>query len=69
MSDRLIKGSTLSVNNEKIFVSKLKQESDISLVSKMVGMLADLDKNKIETEDYRRTKSNGAPMGLNLMSK
>ena len=64
MSDRLIKGSTLSVNNEKIFVSKLKQESDISLVSKMVGMLADLDKNKIETEDYRRTKSNGAPNGI-----
>ena len=64
MSDRLIKGATLSVNNEKNFVSKLKQESDISLVSKMVGMLNDLEKNKQETEDYRRTLSKGTPNGI-----
>ena len=64
MSDRLIKGATLSVNNEKNFVSKLKQESDISLVNKMVGMLNDLEKNKQETEDYRRTPSKGAPNGI-----
>ena len=64
MSDRLIKGATLSVNNEKNFVSKLKQESDISLVNKMVGMLNDLEKNKQETEDYRRTSSKGTPNGI-----
>ena len=64
MSDRLIKGATLSVNNEKNFVSKLKQESDISLVNKMVGMLNDLEKNKQETEDYRRTSSRGTPNGI-----
>ena len=64
MSDRLIKGATLSVNNEKNFVSKLKQESDISLVNKMVGMLNDLEKNKLETEDYRRTLSKGTPNGI-----
>ena len=64
MSDRLIKGATLSVNNEKNFVSKLKQESDISLVNKMVGMLNDLEKNKQETEDYRRTPSKGTPNGI-----
>ena len=64
MSDRLIKRSTLSINNEKNFVSKLKQESDISLVSKMVTMLADLDKNKIESENYKNTKCHGAPNGI-----
>ena len=64
MSDRLIKDATLSVNNEKNFVSKLKQESDMSLVNKMVGMLNDLEKNKQETEDYRRTASKGAPNGI-----
>ena len=64
MSDRLIKRSTLSINNEKIFVSKLKQESDNSLVSKMVTMLSDLDKNKNESEDYKKTKCHGAPNGI-----
>ena len=64
MSDRLIKDATLSVNNEKNFVSKLKQESDMSLVNKMVGMLNDLEKNKQETEDYRRTISKGTPKGI-----
>ena len=64
MSDRLIKDATLSVNNEKNFVSKLKQESDMSLVNKMVGMLNDLEKNKQETEDYRRTVSRGTPKGI-----
>ncbi len=67
MSDRLIRGSTLSVNNEKIFISKLKQESDISLVSKMAGMMYDLDANKKETDDYRNSKSKGTPNGIKFL--
>ena len=64
MSERLIKDATLSINNEKTFVSKLKQESDISLVNKMVGMLSDLDKNKQEIEDYKRSANRGIPNGI-----
>jgi DNA-binding MarR family transcriptional regulator len=64
MSERLIKDATLSINNEKTFVSKLKQESDISLVNKMVGMLSDLDKNKQESENYRNTENKGLPNGI-----
>ena len=64
MSERLIKDATVSINNEKTFVSKLKQESDISLVNKMVGMLNDLDKNKKELEAYRDTENKGIPNGI-----
>ena len=64
MSERLIKELTLSINNEKIFISKLKQESDISLVSKMSGMMQDLENNKNESEAYRNSASKGVPNGI-----
>ena len=64
MSDRLIKNATLSINNEKNFISKLKQESDISIVSKMVGMMSDLEKNKKEGEDYKNTNNKGTPYNI-----
>ncbi len=64
MSERLIKDSTLSINYEKNFISKLKQESDISLVSKMSGMMSDLDTNKNETVAYRNSPSKGEPNGI-----
>ena len=67
MSDRLIKDSTLSINNEKIFISKLKQESDISLVSKMSGMMSDLETNKKESEAYKNSYSKGSPNGIKFV--
>ena len=67
MSDRLIKDSTLSINNEKIFISKLKQESDISLVSKMSGMMSDLETNKKESEAYKNSRSKGQPNGIKFL--
>ena len=64
MSERLIKDQTLSINNEKNFISKLKQESDISLVSKMSGMMQDLEANKKESEAYKNSASRGMPNGI-----
>jgi hypothetical protein len=64
MSDRLIKLSSLSINAEKIFISKLKQESGVTYVSKMQEMINDLEKNKGESEGYKLTKSRGAPGGV-----
>ena len=64
MSDRLIKGSSLSINAEKIFISKLKQESGVTYVSKMQEMINDLEKNKGENEGYKLTKSRGTPGGI-----
>ena len=45
-------------------ISKLKQESDISFASKMVGMMSDLEKNKKEREDYKNTKNKGTPYNI-----
>ena len=64
MSDRLIKGSSLSINAEKLFISKLKQENGVTYVSKMNEMINDLDKNKTEIEGYKMTKSKGVPNGI-----
>ena len=64
MSERLIKDSTLSINYEKNFISKLKQESDISIVSKMSAMMQDLEANKNETLNYRQTANKGEPNGI-----
>ena len=64
MSDRLIKNSSLSLNAEKSFISKLKQESGVTYVSKMQEMINDLEKNKGESEGYKLTKSRGAPGGV-----
>ena len=61
MSDRLIKGSSLSINAEKAFISRLKQENGVTYVSKMNEMINDLDKNKTEIEGYKMTKSKGVP--------
>ena len=64
MSDRLIKNSSLSINAEKTFISKLKQESGVTYVSKMNEMISDLEKNKNEIEGYKRTKNRGVPNGI-----
>ena len=65
MSDRLIKGVSLSTNTEKNFISKLKQESGVTYVSKMMEMMNDLEKNKNEIEQYKqRSASRGNPNGI-----
>ena len=64
MSDRLIKNSSLSLNAEKSFISKLKQENGVTYVNKMNEMISDLEKNKSEIEGYKSTKSKGMPNGI-----
>ena len=64
MSDRLTKNVSISINSEKLFVSKLKQESDIAIVTKMKQMLSDLDKMHKEMEEYKNTPCRGSPNGI-----
>ena len=64
MSDRLIKGVSLSTNSEKNFISKLKQESGVTYVNKMNEMINDLEKNKKEIDAYKLSKSKGVPNGI-----
>ena len=64
MSARLIKNSSLSINTEKLFISKLKQENGVSYVSKKNEMINDLEKNKNEIEGYKSSSSNGVPNGI-----
>lgn len=64
MSDRLIKGSSVSTNHEKKLISKLKQESGVNYVSKMTQMMSDLDKNKKETDEYKALPHRGVPNGI-----
>ena len=64
MSERLIKGSSLSINAEKLLISKLKQEMGVIFVSKMNEMINDLEKNKSEIDGYKRTPSEGVPNGI-----
>ena len=64
MSDRLIKNVSLSTNTEKSFISKLKQESGVTYVSKMMEMMNDLEKNKKENDAYKQSQSKGTPNGI-----
>ena len=63
MIDRLINNTSLSFNNEELFVLKLGQENK-NLTVKMSTMLSDYNNNKKEIEDYSKCKSNGAPNGI-----
>ena len=66
MSDRLIKNVSLSTNTEKLFISKLKQESGVTYVNKMTEMMNDLEKNKKEIESYKSSSSKGSPNGIKV---
>ena len=68
MSKRLIKDLSLSYN-EKIFITKLKQESSLSDITKMTTMIDDLEKNNVEIENYKKSPSKGAPNGINFRVK
>ena len=64
MSERLIKKKTISMNYEKLFISKLKQEQGPIFVSKMTQMINDLDKNKKEIDIYKSMPHRGSPNGI-----
>ena len=64
LSNRLIKGLSLSINAEKILISKLKEECGILYVTKMSEMLNDLEKNKSEIEEYKQTTTKGIPNNI-----
>ena len=64
LSDRLIKGSSVSINHEKKFISKLRQESGLNYASKMSQMMNDLDKNKNEIDEYKALAHRGVPNGI-----
>ena len=66
MSDRLIKGLSLSELNEKRFIQKLSQEKGPSFVSKMNEMIKDLEKNKINKQKYKASENKGIPNGIIL---
>ena len=66
MSERLIKKQSLSFLNEKLLITKLKQEAGVTYVSKMQEMMNDLEKNKIETDNYKLSPHKGAPNGIKL---
>ena len=64
MSERLIKDSSLSIDIEKLFISKLKKENDIIYVSKMNEMINDLEKSKVEMQEYNTAGNTEAPNGI-----
>ncbi len=64
MSNRLIKNSSLSINWEKNFISKLKQEAGLTMVNKKNMMIQDLELNKKELLEYKNTTNKGMPSGI-----
>ena len=64
MSNRLIKNSSLSENYEKMFISKLKLEKGLTFVNQKNKMIEDLEQNKKDVEEYKKTESKGLPNGI-----
>ena len=64
LSNRLIKGSSVSINHEKKLILKLRQELGVNYVSKMTQMLNDLDENKEESDRYKSLDHRGMPNGF-----
>ena len=53
MSDRLLKNDYISIEIEKQFVQKLRQEIGSSFVQKMATMLEDVETSKMVMEEYK----------------
>ena len=64
MSKRLLENASLSILNEQNFISKLKQETGITYVSKMTGMMVDLEKNESNNKLYKNLEHKGSPNGI-----
>ena len=66
MSERLLNGTSLSILYEKKFIAKLKFEAGLSYVSKMQGMIKDLERNKINEELYKSLEHKGCPNNIKM---
>jgi len=66
LSERLLKNESLSIITEQKFISKLKEESGVTYVIKMSGMINDLEKNKINIELYKSLDHKGSPNDIKL---
>ena len=66
MTQRLIRNKTLSINTEKIFIDKLKQEAGKKFVDSLIDMINDFEANKKDTDAYSLSPSKGAPNGINF---
>ena len=64
MSNRLLNNRTISINNEKKFITKLIQESGPNNIYKMTKMMEDIDFNKKIIEEYKSSPSKGMPNGI-----
>ena len=69
LSDRLLKNTSLSINNEKIFISKLKQEQGLNFVNQKNKMIEDLEQNIKDIDEYKRSNSKGLPNGIKFNVK
>ena len=69
MSERLIRGSSLSLITEKKFVLMLKEEEGICYTKKMVEMLSDLDYSAKVSEEYSKLKNISLPNDLKFKVK
>lgn len=69
LSDRLIKDNTLSKEREKLFISKLTQETGVTSTAKMTGMMEDLDENKKIEEQYKTYLIDSGSNGINFRAK
>ena len=61
MSNRLIKNISISIYNEKQFISKLSQVSGVNNINKMTQMMKDIEINKKLIEEYKTSRSLGMP--------
>ena len=66
MSKRLLKNESLSIIAEQKLISKLKEETGVTYVIKMSGMINDLEKNKINSELYKSLNHKGSPNEIKL---
>ena len=66
MSNRLLNNRSISINNERKFITKLIQESGSNNIYKMTKMMEDFEFNKTIIEEYKTSPSKGMPNGIKL---
>ena len=69
LSERLLKDLTISIINERKFITKLKQEAGLSFVSKMQERLNDYEDNKKVGELYKSFEKKGSPKKIKFNIK
>ena len=66
MCERLLKNESLSTIAEQKLISKLKEKAGVTYVTKMAGMVNDLEKNKTNIELYKSSDHKGKPNDIEL---